>query len=56
MLPFTTCIVDNAGIFDARVPALGLWSKRFLTSEKKNVTVNSFANWRSGDAGLFISN
>ena len=52
---FTTRIIDNVSTFDARVLALDLRSKRFLTSEKKNVKVDSFAKWRSGDEGLFMS-
>jgi membrane protease subunit HflC len=30
-------------------------SERFLTSEKKNVIVDSFAKWRIGDVGLFYT-
>ena len=52
---FKTPIVNNVRTFDARVLTLDTKSERFLTSEKKNVIVDSFAKWRIGDVGLFYT-
>ncbi len=54
-LHFKTPIINNVSTFDARVLTLDTQSERFLTSEKKNVIVDSFAKWRIGDAGLFYT-
>lgn len=54
-LHFKTPIINNVSTFDARVLTLDTKSERFLTSEKKNVIVDSFAKWRIGDAGLFYT-
>jgi len=48
-----TPIINNVSTFDARVLTLDAKSERFLTSEKKNVIVDSFAKWQIGDVGLF---
>ena len=50
-----TPIINNVRTFDARVLTLDTKSERFLTSEKKNVIVDSFAKWRIGDVGLFYT-
>ena len=54
-LHFKTPIINNVRTFDARVLTLDSKSERFLTSEKKNVIVDSFAKWRIGDVGLFYT-
>ncbi|WAR46105.1 protease modulator HflC [Methylomonas rapida] len=54
-LHFKTPIINNVSTFDARVLTLDTKSERFLTSEKKNVIVDSFAKWRIGDVGLFYT-
>ncbi|MDI1277758.1 protease modulator HflC [Methylobacter sp.] len=50
-----TPIINNVSTFDARVLTLDAKSERFLTSEKKNVIVDSFATWQIGDVGLFYT-
>lgn len=50
-LPF----INNVDTFDARVLTLDAKSERFLTSEKKNVIVDSFAKWRVGNVGLYYT-
>ncbi|WP_347989443.1 protease modulator HflC [Methylomonas sp. AM2-LC] len=52
---FKTPIINKVSTFDARVLTLDTKSERFLTSEKKNVIVDSFAKWRIGDVGLFYT-
>ena len=52
---FKTPIINNVSTFDARVLTLDAKSERFLTSEKKNVIVDSFVKWRIGDVGLFYT-
>ena len=54
-LHFKTPIINNVSTFDARVLTLDTKSERFLTSEKKNVIVDSFVKWRIGDVGLFYT-
>ncbi len=54
-LHFKTPFINNVSTFDARVLTLDAKSERFLTSEKKNVIVDSFAKWRIGDVGLFYT-
>ena len=54
-LHFKAPIINNVSTFDARVLTLDAKSERFLTSEKKNVIVDSFAKWRIGDVGLFYT-
>ncbi len=54
-LHFKTLIINKVGTFDARVLTLDTQFKRFLTFEKKNVIVDSFAKWRIGDVGLFYT-
>lgn len=50
-----TPIINKVSTFDARVLTLDAKSERFLTSEKKNVIVDSFATWQIGDVGLFYT-
>ncbi|MGZ4994244.1 MAG: protease modulator HflC, partial [Methylobacter sp.] len=50
-----TPIINKVSTFDARVLTLDAKSERFLTSEKKNVIVDSFARWQIGDVGLFYT-
>ncbi len=50
-----TPIINKVSTFDARVLTLDAKSERFLTSEKKNVIVDSFAMWQIGDVGLFYT-
>ncbi|WP_347987353.1 protease modulator HflC [Methylomonas sp. AM2-LC] len=52
---FKMPIINKIKTFDARVLTLDTKSERFLTSEKKNVIVDSFAKWRIGDVGLFYT-
>lgn len=52
---FKLPIINNVSTFDGRVLTLDAKSERFLTSEKKNVIVDSFAKWRIGDVGLFYT-
>jgi membrane protease subunit HflC len=54
-LHFKAPIINKVSTFDARVLTLDTKSERFLTSEKKNVIVDSFAKWRIGDVGLFYT-
>lgn len=54
-LHFKTPFINNVSTFDARVLTLDAKSERFLTSEKKNVIVDSFVKWRIGDVGLFYT-
>ncbi|MCK9605848.1 MAG: protease modulator HflC [Methylomonas sp.] len=54
-LHFKTPFINNVSMFDARVLTLDAKSERFLTSEKKNVIVDSFVKWRIGDVGLFYT-
>jgi membrane protease subunit HflC len=54
-LHFKTPFFNNVRTFDGRVLTLDTKSERFLTSEKKNVIVDSFAKWRIGDVGLYYT-
>ena len=54
-LHFKLPVLNNAKTFDARVLTLDSKSERFLTAEKKNVIVDSFAKWRIGDVGLYYT-
>ena len=48
-LPF----VENVRKFERRIMTLDAEPERFLTSEKKNVVVDSFVKWRIGDVGQY---
>lgn len=46
-------LIYDVGKFDARILTLDEAPERFLTSEKKNVMVDSFVKWRIDDVGRF---
>jgi len=48
-------ILNNVLKFDSRVLTMDTPSERFLTAEKKNVIVNSFAKWRIIDPKTFYT-
>lgn len=48
-------IVNNIIKYDSRVLTMDTPSERFLTVEKKNVVVNSFAKWRIVDPKTFYT-
>ncbi len=48
-LPF----VENVRKFERRIMTLDAEPERFLTSEKKNVIVDSFVKWRIGDVAQY---
>lgn len=52
-LHFKTPFINNVRKFDARVQNLDESPQRFLTSEKKNLIVDSFVKWRIADAERF---
>lgn len=52
---FKTPFINNVSKFDRRLLTLNAKSERFLTSEKKNVVVDSFAKWRIGNVALFYT-
>jgi len=54
-LYFQIPIINNVIKFDSRVLTLDTPSERFLTSEKKNVIVNSFVKWRITDPKTFYT-
>ncbi|BBL71670.1 protease modulator HflC [Methylogaea oryzae] len=54
-LHFTIPIYNNVKKFDARVLTLDLKPERFLTSEKKNVLVDSYVKWRIKDPAKFYT-
>lgn len=54
-LYFQIPIINNIRKFDSRILTLDTPSERFLTSEKKNVIVNSFVKWRINDAKLYYT-
>ena len=54
-LYFQIPIINNVRKFDSRILTMDTPSERFLTVEKKNVIVNSFAKWRIVDPKLFYT-
>ncbi|MDQ2696540.1 MAG: protease modulator HflC [Pseudomonadota bacterium] len=54
-LHFKVPFINNVRKFDARVQTLDTDPERFLTSEKKNVIVDSFVKWRIADAERFYT-
>jgi membrane protease subunit HflC len=54
-LYFQIPFINNVIKFDSRVLTLDTPSERFLTSEKKNVIVNSFVKWRITDPKTFYT-
>ncbi len=54
-LHFKTPFVNNVRKFDARVQNLDAQPERFLTSEKKNLIVDTFVKWRVSDARSYYT-
>ena len=54
-LYFQIPIINNVKKFDSRILTMDTPSERFLTAEKKNVIVNSFAKWRIVDPKTFYT-
>lgn len=52
---FQIPIINNVQKFDSRILTMDTPSERFLTAEKKNVVVNSFAKWRIVDPKTFYT-
>lgn len=47
--------INNVKKYDARLQTLNIKPERYLTSEKKNVIVDSFVKWRIKDVGRFYT-
>ncbi|WP_127470817.1 protease modulator HflC [Thiomicrorhabdus aquaedulcis] len=47
--------INNVRTFDARLQTLDAQTERYLTSEKKNLEVDSFVKWRIKDVALFYT-
>ncbi|MFT5657147.1 MAG: membrane protease subunit HflC [Gammaproteobacteria bacterium] len=54
-LYFQIPLINNVIKFDSRILTLDTPSERFLTSEKKNVVVDSFVKWRITDPKTFYT-
>lgn len=54
-LHFKTPFVNNIQKFDARIQTMDSDPERYLTSEKKNVIVDSFAKWRISDVERYFT-
>ncbi|MBD3754677.1 MAG: protease modulator HflC [Gammaproteobacteria bacterium] len=54
-LHFKTPFINNVRKFDARVQTLDAAPERYLTSEKKNLEVDSFVKWRIKDVEKFYT-
>jgi membrane protease subunit HflC len=54
-LKFKVPFINNVRKFDARIQTLDLEPERFLTSEKKNVIVDSFVKWRIQNVGRYYT-
>jgi membrane protease subunit HflC len=52
---FQIPIINNVQKFDSRILTMDTPAERFLTAEKKNVIVNSFAKWRIVDPKTFYT-
>ena len=52
---FQIPIINNVIKFDSRILTMDTPSERFLTVEKKNVIVDSFAKWKITDPKLFYT-
>ena len=52
-LHFKLPLVNNVRKFDARILTLDSSAEEYLTSEKKNVNVDSFVKWRIVDAATY---
>lgn len=53
-LHFKVPFVNNVKKFDSRILTLDAQPERFLTSEKKNVTVDFFVKWRIADVAQYF--
>jgi len=54
-LYFKFPLVNNVRKFDARIVTLDSDPERYLTSEKKNVIVDSFVKWQIDDVGVYYT-
>ncbi|MCK5727828.1 MAG: protease modulator HflC [Methylococcales bacterium] len=54
-LYFKIPLINNIKKFDSRIQTMDSKPERFLTSEKKNVIVDSFVKWRIGDVKKFYT-
>lgn len=54
-LHFKTPFINNVRKFDSRLQTLDAAPERYLTSEKKNLEVDSFIKWRIKDVELFYT-
>ena len=54
-LHFKVPFINNVRKFDGRIQTLDVDPERFLTSEKKNVIVDSFVKWRIMDVGRYYT-
>ena len=54
-LHFKVPFINNVRKFDGRIQTLDVDPERFLTSEKKNVIVDSFVKWRIKDVGRYYT-
>jgi len=54
-LYFKFPLVNNVRKFDARIVTLDANPERYLTSEKKNVIVDSFVKWQIADVGAYYT-
>ncbi len=54
-LYFKLPLVNNVRKFDARIITLDANPERYLTSEKKNVIVDSFVKWQIADVGTYYT-
>lgn len=54
-LHFKTPFINNVRKFDSRILTMDSKPERFLTSEKKNVIVDSFVKWKIADVKTFYT-
>lgn len=54
-LHFKIPIINNVRTFDARIQTMDSRPERFLTSEKKNVIVDTYVKWRIKDVKRFYT-
>lgn len=52
---FKTPFINNVKKFDSRIQTLDADPERYLTSEKKNVIVDSFVKWKISDVAKFYT-
>jgi len=53
-LHFKMPLIETVRLLDARVQTLGEGSDRFVTSEKKDLLVDSYVKWRIADFGKYF--